>query len=200
MTPEDQQPGQRYPKQDTEQTTGEGVLPSPVINNSPDTPPPSTTIPTKTSRVSRKPQPSTARKMKGGTATTSNGTNHSPPWSGELLRPAPKEDLDITKGARTRNIHNRSIFREQAAEKIAIWVICAFMLALTFAFTIMIMLIIPLYWFTPETMTEKFMPTMPNVLEVVKIIGGIFSPLLAFILGYYFSVSTQNMEKSDDQK
>jgi hypothetical protein len=176
------------------------------ITSAPDTP--SAAVgPNKPPRTPRRSQPVTTGKSratpKGTSKALNNGTRHSPAWNGDMLKAGPKsedEDLDITKGARTRNIYNRAIYREQAAENIARWLIIAFMFALGCAFLIMIILIIPIYWSTTETMTDKFMPSMPHVLEIVKIIGGIFSPLLAFILGYYFSISTQNAEKSDDHR
>lgn len=147
---------------------------------------------------SRKPRATRPRNQ------ATNGTDSST-WSRDLLKPATRNEstkpedtklLDIIPPIKEVDV-NRDFYREQAAKDIARWLIGAFVIALTLAFGVMILLIIPIYWTSTETMTDKFMPAMPNVLEIVKIIGGIFSPLLAFILGYYFSLSTKSSQKSE---
>jgi len=84
--------------------------------------------------------------------------------------------------------------RERAAKDIAKWLIIAFGGSMAGAFIIVMALIVPTWWADTDTIITKVIPVMNNILEAVKLIGAIFSPLLAFILGYYFSVSTHKDE------
>jgi hypothetical protein len=91
----------------------------------------------------------------------------------------------------------RSVPKEQYAAEIAKQVISIFAGSLVGAFIIIAMLIW-LAWDCPEAFLTKILPTLGNILEILKVIGALFSPLLAFILGYYFSLSTRTT--SSDKK
>lgn len=85
------------------------------------------------------------------------------------------------------------------AGRIAMTLVFIFGLALLGAFVVVMGLIAPLWWhWDTEQIATKILPTIGDILEAVKIIGAIFSPLLAFILGYYFTLSTAASGKSED--
>jgi hypothetical protein len=49
-------------------------------------------------------------------------------------------------------------------------------------------------------MVSEVIPVVNALLEVVKVVAAVFSPLLAFILGYYFSLSAmQKRGLRDDE-
>jgi hypothetical protein len=121
-------------------------------------------------------------------------------WSGKQVIPAPKKtnaqpeefevDVDGLDKIGSKPPDTR-FYKERAAREIAKWILIVFGIGLVGAFIVVMSLIVPTWYTDTKTVTTEFMPAMPNVLEIVKIIGGIFTPLLAFILGYYFSASAR---------
>lgn len=84
-------------------------------------------------------------------------------------------------------------YKETMAGRVAMRLLLIFGLALGAAFLIILALIVPLWWhWNTEEVATKVLPAMSGILETIKIIGTIFSPLLAFILGYYFTLSVSN--------
>jgi len=76
--------------------------------------------------------------------------------------------------------------RESNAVNIAKLIIYLFGASLLFSLVVVIALII-LAIYLPDAIFTKVLPNIGSFLEVIKIIGALFSSLLAFILGYYFS-------------
>jgi uncharacterized protein involved in cysteine biosynthesis len=66
-----------------------------------------------------------------------------------------------------------------------------------------LLVVIGLIWMViamPDEMVSEVIPVVNALLEVVKVVAAVFSPLLAFILGYYFSLSAmQKRGLRDDE-
>lgn len=77
--------------------------------------------------------------------------------------------------------------RETSAGKVAVLLIIIFGVSLLLSFIIVGVLIYVL-----RESSQEILSGMNSILEVIKIIGAIFSPLLAFILGYYFGLSNKS--------
>lgn len=99
----------------------------------------------------------------------------------------PRDTLDV--GDITKAVATRDVIKENAAERIATSLIRVFLISLLSAFIVVALLIVGPLIANPEATSVGIYPVMSDILEVIKIIGGIFSPLLAFILGYYFSLT-----------
>lgn len=57
---------------------------------------------------------------------------------------------------------------------------------------IVILILLGFAIFYPALVVDKISPTIGSFLEIIKVVGAIFSPLLAFILGYYFSMTAKS--------
>lgn len=107
---------------------------------------------------------------------------------GELVSP-PKTDEVLDVDFKPGDLHplpSVEMVRENTAGRVAIMLIVIFGCSLLFSFGIVAWLI---YLFKER---PDFLSEMNNVLEIIKVIGTIFSPLLAFILGYYFGLSNRS--------
>jgi len=82
--------------------------------------------------------------------------------------------------------------KDAAAAGIANKVVYVFAGALLLGFALIITVVI-LSLNHGDTVKGVIVPALgDNLLEVIKIVGTIFSPLLAFILGYYFNKDSKN--------
>ena len=79
------------------------------------------------------------------------------------------------------------INRETSALRIAQMIIRTFQVSLYVGLGLIVVLIIA-FTVNPE-LVSALLPSLGSVLEVITTIGAIFSPLLAFILGYYYNRS-----------
>jgi hypothetical protein len=82
------------------------------------------------------------------------------------------------------------IYRSTAIDRIVRLIIFVFATSLALALIILLFLVYVALTSTNDTIS-KVIPVFGTFLEIVKTIGVIFSPLLAFILGYYFSLSSK---------
>lgn len=104
--------------------------------------------------------------------------------------------LDETVG---KSIQFKSLDRikEEAAVEVAKMIIYIFAAALIGSFGL-VLVVFGLASCYPKVVTETIVPAMGgSVLEAIKVTGTLFSPLLAFILGYYFSASTAKGKKPE---
>ncbi|MDR3707734.1 MAG: hypothetical protein P4L33_05510 [Capsulimonadaceae bacterium] len=78
-----------------------------------------------------------------------------------------------------------ALVREGAAREVASKLILIFGWAIAGAFLVIFCLIALAVRF-PETVANKLAAEIDEILRVLQVVGTMFSPLLAFILGYYF--------------
>ena len=78
-----------------------------------------------------------------------------------------------------------ALVREGAAAEVASKLIWVFGFALFGAFAVIFALIVVALRF-PDAVANKLAGEVDELLRVLQVVGTIFSPLLAFILGYYF--------------
>ncbi len=96
------------------------------------------------------------------------------------------ESLDITELLR-----QPQDIKEETATIVAKWIIVIFGASLLCCFVLQIAIILLALKY-PSEVKDTIIPAMGgSILEIVKLIGTLFSPLLAFILGYYFSISSK---------
>lgn len=82
------------------------------------------------------------------------------------------------------------ILRETNAGDIAKLIVYTFAGSLLAAFNIIILIII-LIIKLPSDISSNILSNIEHAFEILKLVSTIFSPLLAFLLGYYFSQSTK---------
>jgi hypothetical protein len=78
-----------------------------------------------------------------------------------------------------------SVIRETAARDVAFFFVRIFAWSMGASFFVVVLYIV-LAFFKPADVANKLAGEVDEFLRVLQIIGTIFSPLLAFILGYYF--------------
>jgi hypothetical protein len=110
-------------------------------------------------------------------------------------------DIDLTLGSNPHStnapliippLESRSAaeFRESAARDVAMRILQIFAWSLTAAFLFVIALVmLAFHW--RDSVLKEIVPVLGDFTRIVEIVGTIFSPLLAFILGYYFSESSK---------
>jgi hypothetical protein len=94
---------------------------------------------------------------------------------------------------------DRDKHKEVTASKVAMRIVGLFGVSLALS----LLVVIGLIWMViamPDEMVSEVIPVVNALLEVVKVVAAVFSPLLAFILGYYFSLSAmQKRGLRDDE-